>query len=189
MNITNKYCVKSAKIINYYLQKYSRLLIEELASGDTYTTTGCNNNINNYYSLVLPSLISKYFDNELLSDHKLFMYLSRQDQQLLDNGYICLFAECKNATYFETQHCLKRHLISHHYEEIPGGGVFMLEDLPFDRFICRKCCERFFNHRMFKSHLVICRQLGLFENESNENILMIRYTDDWHTMFDIFMGE
>jgi hypothetical protein len=153
MNITNKYCVKSAKIMNYYLQKYSRLLIEELASGDTYTTTGCNNNINNYYSLVLPSLISKYFDKEL------------------------------------NIKCLKRHLISHHYEEIPGGGVFMLEDLPFDRFICRKCCERFFNHRMFKSHLVICRQLGLFENESNENILMIRYTDDWHTMFDTFMGE
>lgn len=179
-------------ILRRYYNKYSRTFISRIASEETISDTAQKEKVNNFYSFVLPSLISKYFDHDYIREFKLYKALSKKDILLQDNGFVCFFHECLNQTYYETQNCIKRHLISHHYEEIPAGGIFLLPYETFDRYICRKCCERFFSHQLYKTHLDVCRRLALFEvseDESNEKLPMIKYTDEWHYSHDSFSIE
>jgi hypothetical protein len=144
-----------------------------------------------FYRIVFPSLISKYFNP------KTGGCISAQEEK--NSKFVCLFKDCINDKIFATRSTLTRHLISYHYEEIPGGGMFLL-DVPgsHNRFVCSKCKLKIDNEMDFVKHLKLCSgpmyikdekaDLTQIQEQVNDrerttptySLLAIKYNEEWH---------
>ena len=91
---------------------------------------------------------------------KVFPSLMSQKCNPNSNTFTCMFEECMR-TQFTQRNALVRHLIQFHYDEIPGGGLILLQNPgSFDRFMCKWCSGHFKNHQLYKSHKVECKHLA-----------------------------
>jgi hypothetical protein len=144
-----------------------------------------------FYRVVFPSLISKYFNP------KTGGCISAQEEK--NSKFVCLFNDCINDKLFSTRGTLIRHLISFHYEEMPGGGMFLL-DVPesHKRFVCSKCKTKIENEKDFLEHIEICSgpmnlkdegfHLSTTQAQKNDrerttptySLLAIKYNEEWH---------
>jgi len=115
---------------NYFLtlkKKYPLKKIEELEVYEDGTslmewTRDKNIRINNFFKKVLPSLVSKFYDQ---SD--LFRNIELNPPYDPDNQkFLCIFDTCVFNKNFATRQTLIRHLVNIHHEEIPAGGEFLL---------------------------------------------------------------
>lgn len=94
----------------------------------------------NFESIVFPSLMSEKLQPD-------------------SNMFICRFNECRRAKRsFVGRNTLVRHLIQFHYDDIPGGGLFLLQNpASFDRFMCKLCDGHFKIHSQYKCHKAECK--------------------------------
>ena len=91
---------------------------------------------------------------------KVFPSLMSQKCNPNSNTFTCMFAECMRPQ-FTQRNALVRHLIQFHYDEIPGGGLILLQNPgSFDRFMCKWCGGHFKNHQLYKSHKVECKHFA-----------------------------
>ncbi len=138
------------KFLGKLCEKYSK---DFLLAQDVYQTEfskpewekrraqKCENFINN----ILPSLLRNEYDQNILSNSP------RATSKKL---FLCNFNECYPSRRFSQRNALVRHLISFHFGDLPGGGLFLLKNPDsFDRFKCRSCDENFKKLYLYKTHV------------------------------------
>jgi hypothetical protein len=70
--------------------------------------------------------------------------------------YVCIFSPCKNVNKsFSQKQSYIRHVLSIHYDEMPGGGAFLMPRAT--SFKCYKCQQKFKNHKIFLLHIQNCK--------------------------------
>jgi hypothetical protein len=104
-----------------------------------------------FYQVVLPSLLSHYLDPVTGNAY---------EQEQNDRGFTCVFHECFEIPLkFVTRQSLVRHMITFHYEQIPGGGLFLLSNPDcHNQFICSSCSQMSRSNNEFIEHLSICKK-------------------------------
>ncbi len=151
------------KFLGKLCEKYSK---DFLLAQDLYETVlskpewekrraqKCDNFINN----ILPSLLSKEYDLENI--------LSNSPRAASKKVFLCKFNECHPSRRFSQRNALVRHLISFHFDDLPGGGLFLLNNPDgFDRFKCKSCDENFKKLYLYKTH--VCKiAINLKSNSS-----------------------
>jgi hypothetical protein len=175
-------------------EKWTKTYLDSIESNDNPTADFLRKKkqkIITFYRIVFPSLISKYFNPKTGSS------ITAQEEK--NSKFVCLFKECINDKLFATRSTLTRHLIMYHYEEIPGGGMFLL-DVPgsHKRFICSKCKIRIDNEKDFVDHIKSCSGPTFFSDEGIDvsptqtqtkgrdrttptySLLAIKYNEEWH---------
>ncbi len=116
------------RVISYFNNFYSIFPLEQVTNLEGLNQ---NNNISlkashkikvdNVYTKVLPSLVSKYYKQSLPAKTSF-----DPDQQ----PYICLFDKCFINPFSPTRRALITHFIEYHDTQLPCCGKFL--DKPFD---------------------------------------------------------
>ena len=114
---------------NYYQQlkekyPYQKIKNIEVFNNDQSVmewTRDKNIRLKNFFEIVLPSLCSKYYDQE-----DLFKNVELDPPYDPDNQkFLCMFDSCIYKTNFASRQTLIRHLTNIHGDQIPLRGVFL----------------------------------------------------------------
>ncbi len=155
---------RSTRIQTYFKkcqEMYSRAFMESIEQAENPTPQikkKKEEKISFFYRYVLPSLLSNYFDPETGN-----AYEEEENQ----SGFTCVFHECFEIPLkFGTRQSLVRHLITFHYELIPGGGLFLLTNPEsHNRFVCSSCSQMSRSNNEFINHLAMCKSKILNYNQ------------------------
>ena len=121
--------MSSKRHYNYYQQLKEKYPYEMIKNLEVFKndqslmewTRARNIRFKNFFEIVLPSLCSKYYDQEDLFKNIILNPPYDPDNQ----KFLCMFDTCIYTTNFASRQTLIRHLLNIHCEEIPVRGVFL----------------------------------------------------------------
>jgi hypothetical protein len=152
---------KIQKCMKKYQEMYTRTFIESIEQSENaslHFRQKQEKKITFFYRVVLPSLLSHYFNPNTGNEY---------EEEESPSGFTCVFHICSEIPLkFANRQSLVRHMITFHFELIPGGGLFLLSNPEsHNRFVCSTCSQVSRVNSKFIDHLDICEKKAMNYNQ------------------------